>query len=117
MREPITIFSLLKTARFLPLFICQFLGSFGDTLIRTALGTMITYMSGDLSSAKRAIIISLALGLYTIPFILFSSIAGQLADKYNKAKLIQIVRLTSSVITLIGILGFALHSYLLLLVS
>lgn len=115
MRESSTFFSLLKTIRFLPLFICQFFAGFNDTLIRASFGTMVAYMSTDLSTINRSIIMSLALGLYTLPCILFSAIAGKLADKYNKSVFIQYIRLFSIVIVFMGATGFIFHNYIMLL--
>jgi acyl-[acyl-carrier-protein]-phospholipid O-acyltransferase/long-chain-fatty-acid--[acyl-carrier-protein] ligase len=112
-----TISGLLTTVRFLPLFICQFLSAFSDSLIRTAMMMLITYHSTDLSAVGRSIIITLALGLFMMPFILFSIFSGQLADKFDKSKLIIWIRFTSIFATLIGISGFYLHSYALLLIA
>jgi acyl-[acyl-carrier-protein]-phospholipid O-acyltransferase / long-chain-fatty-acid--[acyl-carrier-protein] ligase len=116
-KDSVSTFSLLKSIRFLPLFICQFLGAFNDTLIRTAMVTMVTYLSSDLSDIAKSIIITLALALFTVPFVIFSAIGGQLADKFNKARLIQAIKFTSIIVTLIAISGFYLHSYILLLVA
>ena len=112
-----TISNLLNTVRFLPLFICQFLGAFGDSLIRTAMVTLITYHSEDLSTIWRSVIITLALGLFMVPFVFFSVIGGQLADKYDKSKLIRCVKFASIFATFIGVIGFYSHNYILLLIA
>lgn len=112
-----TITGLLTTIRFLPLFICQFLGAFGDSLIRTAMMMLVTYHSTDLSGIWRSVIITLALGLFMMPFILFSVVSGQLADKFDKSKLIICIKFSSVFATLIGVTGFYLHSYTLLLLA
>lgn len=112
-----TISSLLSTIRFLPLFICQFLGAFGDSLIRTAMVTLVTYHSSDLTIISRSVIITLALGLFMIPFIFFSITGGQLADKYDKSKLIKWIKFFSIFVTFVGILGFYSHNYTILLIA
>ncbi len=112
-----TITGLLTTIRFLPLFICQFLSAFGDSLIRTAMMMLVTYHSTDLSSIGRSVVITLALGLFMMPFMLFSVISGQLADKFDKSKLIVWIKFSSVFATLIGVLGFYLHSYTILLLA
>ena len=113
-----TIAGLLSTIRFLPLFLCQFLGAFGDSLIRTAMVTLLTYHSSDdLSDFTRMIVITLALGLFMLPFLLLSATGGQLADKFDKAKLIRWIKFSSIFVTFIGVVGFYLHSYLLLLLA
>ncbi len=112
-----TIAGLLTTIRFLPLFICQFLGAFNDSLIRMAMMTLVTYYSSDLSDVWRSVVITLALGLFMLPFMLFSVLSGQLADKFDKSKLIRWIKITSIFATLVGILGFYLHSYTILLLA
>lgn len=113
-----TIAGLLSTIRFLPLFLCQFLGAFGDSLIRTAMVTLLTYHSSDdLSDFTRMIVITLALGLFMLPFLLLSATGGQLADKFDKAKLIRWIKFSSIFVTFIGVVGFYIHSYVLLLLA
>lgn len=110
-------FRILGSLRFLPLFICQFLAAFGDTFIRTAMVTLVTFMSNDLSDMARSLIITLALGLFMAPYIFFSATGGQLCDKYNKARVIQIIKFFSITIGIVGIMGFYMHSYIILLAA
>src|SRR4051812_32859272 len=85
-------FALLGTRRFLPFFLTQSLGAFNDNLFRNALVVSITY--GAAVSADRAVVLTnLAQGLFILPFFLFSALAGQLADKYEKSGLIRLTRL------------------------
>lgn len=98
-------FSLLKTKRFVPLFLTQFFGAFNDNLFKNALMALIVFgvareQTGDGNGA--AITVSLAAALLIIPFILFSPLAGQLADKYAKDKIIRILKLCE-----IGIVALA----------
>ena len=107
--------TLLTTDRFLPLFICQFLGAFGDNLIRTALVTLLTFTSSQFSDVFRSILVTFAMGLFMAPFIAFSATAGQLADKYNKASLIKWIRCIGIFVTIIGVVGFYTNNYPLIL--
>lgn len=107
--------TLLTTRRFFPLFICQFLGAFGDNLIRTALVTLLTFTSTQFSDLFRSILVNFAMGLFMFPFIGLSATAGQLADKYNKAKLIQWIRFIGIFFTIIGVIGFYTNNYALIL--
>jgi 1-acyl-sn-glycerol-3-phosphate acyltransferase len=87
-------FALLKTRRFLPFFLTQFLGAFNDNLFRNALVISITYgASAAAHSADSGLMANLAQGLFILPFFLFSALAGQLADKYEKSRLIRQTRL------------------------
>ncbi len=49
---------------------------------------------------------SVALGIFILPFFLFSATAGQLADKYDKAQLIRLIKLGEVLIMSMGLAGF-----------
>jgi 1-acyl-sn-glycerol-3-phosphate acyltransferase len=84
-------FSLLKKRRFLPYFLTQSLGAFNDNLYKNALLLFIAF--GSLSSQNNsALLTNLAAGLFILPFFLFSPIAGQIADKFEKSQLIRWVK-------------------------
>ncbi|MCF6317777.1 MAG: MFS transporter, partial [Proteobacteria bacterium] len=104
-------FSLLKEKRFLPFFLTQFFGAFNDNVFKNALVIMIAFKAGSNSD----MLVNLAAALFILPFFLFSAIAGQIADKYEKSSLIRRVKLTEIVIMLIATLGFYLNSIPLLL--
>ncbi len=90
-------FSLLGTRRFLPFFLTQFLGAFNDNLFRNALVVSLTF--GASAAAHNAgIMANAAQGLFILPFFLFSALAGQLADKYEKSRLIRQTRLAEVVL-------------------
>ena len=84
---------LLSSRRFLPLFVTQFLGAFNDNAFKNALLIWIAYESAPRSSEHTAILINLAAGVFILPFFsLFSALAGQLADKFEKAWLSQKIK-------------------------
>lgn len=85
-------FVLLGTRRFLPFFLTQFFGAFNDNLFRNALVVAITY-GATVAADKAALLTNAAQGLFILPFFLFSALAGQLADKYEKSQLIRQTRL------------------------
>jgi len=85
-------FALLKVRRFLPFFLTQFLGAFNDNLFRNALVVSITY-GAAVSAGQASVLSNAAQGLFILPFFLFSALAGQLADKYEKSRLIRQTRL------------------------
>ena len=93
-------FALLKTRRFLPFFMTQFLGAFNDNLFRNALVVSVTYGAAAAASGHTGLISNLAMGLSILPFFLFSALAGQLADKYEKSKLIRQTRLAEVILML-----------------
>ncbi|MDK2776397.1 MAG: MFS transporter [Pseudomonadota bacterium] len=94
-------FGLLKSRRFLPYFITQALGAFNDNLYKNALLLFIAF-SGIVAEQDSALYTNLAAGLFILPFFLFSPIAGQIADKVEKSRLIRAVKLLEVVIMLIA---------------
>ncbi|MCF6319524.1 MAG: MFS transporter, partial [Proteobacteria bacterium] len=104
-------FSLLKEKRFLPFFLTQFFGAFNDNVFKNALVIMIAFKAGSNSD----MLVNLAAALFILPFFLFSAIAGQIADKYEKSALIRKVKITEIVIMSIAALGFYINSIPLLI--
>ena len=84
-------FSLLTKRRFLPYFLTQALGAFNDNLYKNALLLLIAF-GGISAKSDSALLTNLAAGLFILPFFLFSPIAGQIADKFEKSKLIRWVK-------------------------
>lgn len=108
-------FQLLKTRRFLPLFIVQFLAAFNDNVFKNALVILLAYQAGDKAGIDPRILITASAGIFILPFFLFSATAGQLADKYEKSRLIRLTRLLEIPVMLIAAFGFATENYWLLM--
>ncbi len=96
--------NLITEKRFLPYFCTQFLGAFNDNIYRNAFAILVTYF---ISKDNEAIIVNFALVAFILPFFLFGAIAGQLADKYEKAKLIRYIKVAEIIIMVMG--SFALY--------
>jgi MFS family permease len=109
--------SLLRTRRFLPLFVTQFLGALNDNVLKNALVVLLTFQSAQWTTLPPELLANLAAGIFILPFFLFSATAGQLADKFDKARLAQRVKLLEVVIVLVAGAGFLLHSLAVLLGS
>jgi len=99
-------FSLLRTRRFLPFFLTQFLGAFNDNLFRNALVVSVTF-GASAAAHDAGLMANAAQGLFILPFFLFSALAGQLADKYEKSRLIRQTRLIE--VFLMGLGAVALY--------
>ncbi len=100
---------LLRTRRFLPLFLTQLLGAFNDNLFKFSMVILVTYGIYDNESEDFAFN-ALASGLFILPFFLFSSLAGQLADNYDKARITRFVKTLEIFIAVIGGAGLWLQS-------
>ena len=84
-------FTLLTKRRFLPYFLTQALGAFNDNLYKNALLLLIAF-GGLAAEEDSALLTNLAAGLFILPFFIFSPIAGQIADKLEKSRLIRLVK-------------------------
>ncbi|RED49079.1 acyl-[ACP]--phospholipid O-acyltransferase [Aestuariispira insulae] len=99
-------FSLMKSGRFLPLFLTQFLGAMNDNLFKNALVILIAYRLAAQDGFDGPLMVTLAAGLFILPFFLFSALAGQLADRFEKSRLIRCVKLSELVIMAGGAAAF-----------
>ena len=107
---------LLKSKKFLPLFITQFLGAFNDNVFKNAFLIWFTYDVAQKLNMDAQIMVTLASGLFILPFFLFSALAGQLADKYEKSKLVQIIKIAEILIMGFSFIGFYFENIHLLLI-
>jgi 1-acyl-sn-glycerol-3-phosphate acyltransferase len=108
-------FQLLGQRRFLPFFVTQLLGAFNDNVFRNATLVLITALMG-LSQQQQSTYTNLAPALFILPFFFFSATAGQLAEKYEKTRIIRAVKLFEIVAMAIAAYGFYSHRAGLLLV-
>ena len=98
------VFSLLRTRRFFPLLVSQFLGAFHDNIFKNAFVVLILFeqtYSND-SAHDAAIIATLAAGIFILPFVLFSSLGGNLANKFPKHIVIKATKIAEIPIAILG---------------
>jgi 1-acyl-sn-glycerol-3-phosphate acyltransferase len=107
---------LLKSKRFLPFFLTQLLGAFNDNLYKNGLTIFIVFQAANISKDASNALVNIAAALFILPFFLFSPIAGQLADKFEKSILIQRIKLLEIGIMLLAGIAFYLQSPVLLIV-
>ncbi len=107
--------SLLARRRFAPLFVVQFLGAFNDNLLKFALLFLANFGLYAAEPNKAEMLATIATGLFILPYFLFSSIAGQLADAYDKATLIRVIKAAEVGIMVLALGGFWLESVPILL--
>ena len=108
-------FALLTQRRFLPFFLTQSLGAFNDNVFRNATLALIAFQMG-LDHAQVTLYSNLAPALFILPFFLFSATAGQIAEKFEKTRLIRLVKLFEIAAMTVAAYGFAAHHAGLLLV-
>jgi len=99
-------FDLLKQRRFAPFFWTQALGAGNDNIYKNALVIFVAYHAAHLTTIDANTLVNLAAAVFIAPFVLFSATAGQLADKYEKSRLIRYIKVFEIAIMLLGLLGF-----------
>jgi len=107
-------FSLLGRRRFAPFFWTQALGAFNDNAFRNAMLMLVAFQMG-LSDHTVSLYTNLAPALFILPFFLFSATAGQLAEKFEKTRIIRWVKLFEITAMAIAAVGFYTHHLTLLL--
>ncbi len=98
-------FSLLKQRRFLPFFITQALGALNDNVFKNALIILMSFKIAQQLPFSVDIAVNLAAILFILPFFIFSAIAGQLAEKFEKSASIKKVKLAEIVIMSLAVIG------------
>ncbi len=98
---------LIRTRRFLPLFVTQLLGAFNDNLFKNAMVLYVVYSVYN-SEAQEAKFSAIASAVFIIPFFALSGLSGQLADMRDKARIIRIVKFCEILIMLVGGAGLVL---------
>ncbi len=98
-------FALLGQRRFAPFFWTQFSGAANDNLFKFAFTVMVTYQLSVswLPPALAGLVIG---ALFILPFLLFSATSGQLTDKYEKTRVIRLVKNLEILIMAVAAFGF-----------
>ncbi len=94
---------LLLSRRFAPLFACQFFAAFNDNFLKTALVFLILF--GGRPDA--AALITLASAIFIAPFFFLSALGGELADRYDKARVAQWLKFAEIFVAAVAVVGYA----------
>jgi acyl-[acyl-carrier-protein]-phospholipid O-acyltransferase/long-chain-fatty-acid--[acyl-carrier-protein] ligase len=105
---------LLLSRRFAPLFWCQFFAAFNDNFLKTALVFVILFHS-DARNAEA--LITFASAVFIAPYFFLSASGGELADRYDKARVAQWLKFLEIFIAGLALWGYARSSLPLLFVS
>jgi acyl-[acyl-carrier-protein]-phospholipid O-acyltransferase/long-chain-fatty-acid--[acyl-carrier-protein] ligase len=96
---------LLASRRFAPLFCCQFFAAFNDNVLKTALVFLILFQANG-----SAVLVTMASAVLIAPYFFLSGLGGELADRYDKARVAQWVKFVEIFVALVSVLGFWRHS-------
>lgn len=109
--------SLLNTRKFLPLFSVQFLNAMSDHMLKNAVLVMITYQGLTIGGLSPELSVNISTLLFILPFFLFSSYAGKIADMYSKVKLIRYIKICEIFIIALAATGIFSRSIEILIFS
>jgi MFS family permease len=97
--------SLLNQRRFVPLWASQTLGAFNDNLLRWSLVFMASYQGVSFFGLPREEVTSIAGAMFTAGIFLFSAVAGQLADRFDRMQIMRTTKFAEIAIMVMAALG------------
>jgi acyl-[acyl-carrier-protein]-phospholipid O-acyltransferase/long-chain-fatty-acid--[acyl-carrier-protein] ligase len=106
--------TLLTSRRFAPLFFTQFLAALNDNFLKQSLVLLCLFKIGG---ATGAMLGTIAGAVLIAPFFLFSALAGELADKHDKAMLARRMKFAEIFAAGFAAAGFMLQSVTLLMIA
>jgi Major Facilitator Superfamily len=105
---------LLLSRRFAPLFWCQFFAAFNDNFLKTALVFVILFQS---SIGDSEALITFASAVFIAPYFFLSALGGELADRYDKARVAQRLKFAEIFVATLAAWGYVRNSLPLLFVA
>lgn len=108
---------LLTSRRFAPLFGAQLFGAFNDQFLKMAMITLVTWGGLSVFGMEPKLLVPVAGSIFTAPFFLFSAMAGQVSDKYDKAFVLLRVKQAEIGIMLLAAIGLYLQNPFILLTT
>jgi len=90
---------LMRSRRFAPLFWAQFFAAFNDNFVKNTLVFLILFFA---NAEMKDGLVTLTGAIFILPFLLLSATGGQLADRFDKARLARLLKLAEIVPALIG---------------
>src|SRR6185295_1827857 len=112
--------SLMTSRRFAPLFWGQLCSALNDNFLKNALAMLILFGLGGAGAAagENAGVLITASGIVFIaPFFILSALGGELADRYDKARVARWIRLAEIAVAGLAAAGFFWHSVPILFVT
>ena len=101
--------------KFAAFFWTQFMGAFNDNFFKNSLIVLVTFRGVQLLGLAPESLVAVAGGLFILPFFLFSPLAGQLSDKFEKSQIVRWTKVSEIAIMTVAAVGFLAGSWMLLL--
>ncbi len=88
------LINLLRTRKFTPMFLTMLTLTVNDSILRSAFLLFLTYGTHIHTTEASSTWADFLVGAMVLPFFALSSLGGDLADKFKKAKVMQLVKMT-----------------------
>ena len=98
--------NLFLSRRFLPLFLVQFFGAFNDNVFKNAFIMWVTYKTAKEMGWNSTSVVNLIAVLIIFPGLFFSALAGQIADRFEKANVVRWTKVGEIAIMALAAWGF-----------
>ena len=108
---------LILQKRFLPMWTAFSLGVFADNMLRQALLIGVTFGHITLNGIPEGLGVPIIGALFAMSMLVFSSIAGQFADKYETGKMFRLTKFVEMLIMISAAIGFLIDSGILIVLS
>jgi acyl-[acyl-carrier-protein]-phospholipid O-acyltransferase/long-chain-fatty-acid--[acyl-carrier-protein] ligase len=105
---------LISSRRFAPLFWCQFFAAFNDNFLKTTLVFVILFQS---TTSDPEALITFAGAVFIAPYFFLSALGGELADRYDKARVAQHLKFVEIAVAAVAVWGYMRASLLLLFIA
>ncbi len=93
----------------------QFFGALNDNVFKNALVILITYQGVSMLGINSSALVALSGGVFILPYFFFSATSGHIADRYEKTKLVKLIKKIEILIVFLAIFGLYQKNYPLLL--
>ncbi len=89
----------------------MFLGAFNDNFFKNALVILINYKAQQIMGIASSQMVALSGAIFILPFFLFSATSGQIADKFEKTKIISIIKFAEILIMTLAFVGLVFEQF------
>ncbi len=98
----------LGSPRFVAYLVAQFLGALNDNAFKYTL--LLFALKSVATDDSKVLVSSLLTALFPLPWLLVSQVAGYLADRYRKDRVLQVTKLPELVLMVVATYGFQVGS-------
>src|SRR3954454_20685872 len=99
--------SLMKSRRFAPRFWCQFFSAFNDNFLKNALAFLVLYR---IAVDNGRMLVTLGGAIFIAPSFVLSGLAGEIADRFDKALVARRLKFFEMAVALLAVFGFLVQS-------